>query len=90
MKLLNVGHVAAASLCGALLLSGAAPAFAQQDSSRGLRATVSLGKVAVGQEPLIEFQNDYGGWGREVLRIGQKFELKQGETVQDVVSVLTS
>ena len=88
MSSVNVRKAAVASLCSALLLGGAASAFAQQNLERGLRATISLSRVALGQEPLVEFQSDYDGWGREVVRIGQKYELKQGETVHDIFSVL--
>ena len=86
MKSVNV-RTRAAALCGALLVAGAAPAVAQQHLDRGLTATISLSRAALGQEPLIEIQSDNDGWGRSVLRIGQKYELKQGETVHEVVSV---
>jgi uncharacterized RDD family membrane protein YckC len=90
MRLVKVRTRAAAALCSAFLLGAAGtPAMAQQNHDRGLRATVSLSRALLRQEPLVEIQSDYEGWGREVLRIGQKYELKQGETIQDVVSVFS-
>lgn len=87
MKLVNVKNLAAA-LGGALLLSGVAPARAQEPLDRGLHATISLSKSIVHQEPAIELQHDYDGWGRSVLRIGQKYELKEGENVHEIISFL--
>jgi uncharacterized RDD family membrane protein YckC len=76
---------AAASLCCALILGGTAPAAAQPEVERGPEANVSNSRVVFAHESFVQFRND--GWGREVLRVGQTYELKEGETIREVISV---
>jgi uncharacterized RDD family membrane protein YckC len=85
MRLVKVTKAAAASLCGALLLAGAIPAAAQPDVERGPEASVSISRAVFAQDSFVQFRDD--GWGREVIRVGQTYELKQGETIYDVFSV---
>jgi uncharacterized RDD family membrane protein YckC len=85
MRLVTVTKAAAASVCGALVLASAGSAAAQPDVERAPAASVSISRALFTQDSFIQFRDD--GWGREVIRVGQTYELKQGETVYDVVSV---
>ncbi len=70
--------------------AGAEPARAQGARNRGLtrKRRPATSWAGSRQDPLIAIEQPeeiYDGWGRNVLRIGQDYELKQGETVHDVV-----
>jgi uncharacterized RDD family membrane protein YckC len=94
MKLISV-RLALSVLASAtiVLTSSAGHARAQSASGSGLRASVALTKiVGTAQGPSLAVEQPeqiYNVWGRNVLRVGQEFVLKHGETVRDVVVVFS-
>jgi uncharacterized RDD family membrane protein YckC len=88
MKSVSLGAAAAGILSAALVMSAAGHARAGQPSERGPRASVSLTRVAGAHAaPLIEIQDTFEGWSRSVLRVGQDYTLKQGESIRELISV---
>ena len=94
MKLISL-RLALSVLASATLVltSSAERARAQGAPQSGLRASVALTNIvgtAQGPSFAIEQPEEiYNVWGRNVLRVGQDFVLKQGETVRDVVVVFS-
>ena len=94
MKLISL-RLALSVLASAtiVLASSAEPVRAQGAPQSGLRASVALTNIvgtAQGPSFAIEQPEEiYNVWGRDVLRVGQDFVLKQGETVRDVVVVFS-
>jgi len=92
MKSIDVKLVA---LCAAVLLgSGSGDVHAQSAARSGLRATVALTSTVSGHQErrileLTQDDMDRGGWGRNVLRVGQDYALKEGESVREVVVVFS-
>ena len=86
---LTLGVCVAAVVIG----SSSAGMHAQAASRSGLRANIALTNVVgVSQDTALRIEQQdeiYGGWGRNVLRIGQDYTLKQGETVHDVVVIFS-
>ncbi len=72
---------------------GSASVRAQGAGEPGLRASVALTNIVrVSQDlsvPMGQPEEDFRGWGRDVLRIGQDYALKQGESVHDVVVIFS-
>jgi uncharacterized RDD family membrane protein YckC len=92
MKSIDVKFFA---LCGAVLLGcGSGVLHGQSAARSGLRASVALtSSVAAPLERrilvLTQDDMDGGGWGRNVLRVGQDYALKEGESVREVVVVFS-
>ena len=76
-----------------VLIAGSGTARAQDAVRSGLRANVAISNIVrLAQDP--ERPEDpreeaFRGWGRNVLRIGQDYTLKQGESVHDAVVVFS-
>ena len=87
--------VSLAVLATTLVLGpGSESAIAQRAAQPGLRAGIALTSgVPARQERemilLSQDDMDRGGWGRNVLRVGQDYVLKEGESVRDVVVVFS-
>ena len=83
----------AAGVAAVVLLAGSGTARAQDRARSELRANVALTNVVrVAQEPVepVEPREDvFRGWGRNVLRVGQDYALKQGESVHDAVVIFS-
>jgi uncharacterized RDD family membrane protein YckC len=73
-----------------LLATGSGGLHGQQMQPHGLRANIAMTTHSPAQDDT-QIEDDFGrgGWGREVLRIGQDYTLKQGETIRDVVVVFS-
>jgi uncharacterized RDD family membrane protein YckC len=83
-----------AVLCTAVVLGASfRDVGAQSAVGSGFRTSVATtGAAAFAQDSPLEItQSDWdrGGWGRSVLRIGQDYALKQGETVREAVVVFS-
>jgi uncharacterized RDD family membrane protein YckC len=90
MRSLSLRAAGAALLPALLVMSAAGQARAQQPSDDGPRVSVSLTRAIRYQSaPLIEVQDTFEGWSRSVLRVGQDYTLKQGESVRELVSVFS-
>ena len=76
-----------------VLVASSGTARAQDAVRSGLRANVAISNiVSLAQDP--DQPEDprgdgFRGWGRNVLRIGQDYALKQGESVHDAVVVFS-
>jgi uncharacterized RDD family membrane protein YckC len=94
MKLISL-RLALSVLASAtiVLTSSAEPARAQGAPQSGLRASVALTNIvgtAQGPSLAIEQPEEIDNvWGRDVLRVGQDFVLKHGETVRDVFVIFS-
>jgi uncharacterized RDD family membrane protein YckC len=87
-------HVRLAAWIAAIAVSAGAIALrAQPSDSGGLRASIALQNfVHVHSEmplPMIAMQGTYDGWGRNMFRLGQDYELREGESAHDVVTVFS-
>ena len=76
-------HVRLAAWIAAIAVSAGAIALrAQPSDSGGLRASIALQNfVHVHSEmplPMIAMQGTYDGWGRNMFRLGQDYELRAG------------
>jgi uncharacterized RDD family membrane protein YckC len=87
-------QVSIAVLAAAFVLGPSSAGVRAQGAERsGLRASVSLTNIVrVPQDlslPMEQPEEVFRGWGRNVLRIGQDYTLKQGESVHDVVVIFS-
>jgi uncharacterized RDD family membrane protein YckC len=87
--------IAARIALGAAMLLGSASGDlrAQSVEESGLRASLATtsGAETAQDSTLLEISQDWDrdGWGRDVLRVGQDYGLKQGESVHEVVVVFS-
>ena len=83
----------AALVAAVVLVSGAAGVHAQSTTQSGLRARIAVTNIA--RVPQIESlptppeEELFRGWGRDAIRIGQDYTLKQGDSVHDVAVVFS-
>ena len=87
-------HVRLAAWIAAIVVGAGTIALrAQPSDNGGLRASIALQDfVRVHSEmslPTIAMQDIYDGWGRNIFRLGQDYELREGESAHDVVTVFS-
>ncbi len=87
-------HLRRAVVVAAVVLVASSGTARAQDTVRsGLRANVAMTNIVrVPQDPAQPMdppEDVFRGWGRNVLRIGQDYALKQGESVHDAVVIFS-
>src|SRR6187200_1778005 len=83
----------AAWIAAIVVGAGAIALRAQSPDNGGLRASIALQDVVRVHtrmaQPMIAMQDIYDGWGRNIFRLGQDYQLRQGESAHDVVTVFS-
>ena len=83
----------AVAIAAVVLVASSGTARAQDAVQSGLRANVSISNIVrlaqVPDRPEDPREDAFRGWGRNVLRVGQDYALKQGESVHDAVVVFS-
>ena len=83
----------AALVAAVVLVSGAAGVHAQSTTQSGLRARIAVTNIArvpqIQSLPTPPEEELFRGWGRDAIRIGQDYTLKQGDSVHDVAVVFS-
>ncbi len=91
---MKFSQVSIVVLAAALVLgSSSGIVHAQAAASSGLRANIAFTNIVRTPQdltqPIEQPEEIFRGWGRDVVRIGQDYALKQGESVHDVVVVFS-
>jgi uncharacterized RDD family membrane protein YckC len=91
---MKFSQVSIVVLAAAVVLgSSSGSAHAQGAASSGLRANIAFTNIVRTPQdltqPIEQPEEIFRGWGRDVVRIGQDYALKQGESVHDVVVIFS-
>jgi hypothetical protein len=91
---MKFSQVSIVVLAAALVLGSSSElVHAQGAASSGLRANIAFTNIVRTPQdltqPIEQPEEIFRGWGRNVVRIGQDYALKQGESVHDVFVIFS-